>query len=496
MATVEHELKLAADDGFELPDLTDALPGSTSSPLAARRLEANYYDTADGRLGRHGITLRHRTGDDPPWTLKLPVAGASASALRRFEVTAEGGAGAVPDRILALLTAHLRHAALEPVASLVTERSGLVLFLDGERAVEVVDDRVAARRTDGTEVRFREIEAEAVGGPPRALRAVGKRLRAAGARADGAQPKLARVLAGDAGAAAVDGEALGPSARLLDVARAAVAAGFTRLLTHDPLVRLGEDPEAVHQARVATRRLRSDIRTLRDSIDGAWAFAVGEELRWLGEALGRVRDADVLDERLTAQVAGLPEVDRVMAAKLVGRLRTDRDAALADLLAVLSGERYFALLDRLEEAARRPPVTLAAEARAADTLPRLVRRRWRQLAAGVDALGADPADEDLHGVRIRAKRVRYAAEAAAPVVGKPARRHAAKVADVQEVLGSLQDAVTAEAWLREHSRKGGAAIALAAGELVMVQRQEAARARDEWRKAWKKASGKKVRSWL
>jgi CHAD domain-containing protein len=142
-----------------------------------------------------------------------------------------------------------------------------------------------------------------------------------------------------------------------------------------------------------------------------------------------------------------------------------------------------------------PPSDLADE-RAADVLVPLVRRPWRHLRDAVDHLGDDPPDELLHEVRIRAKRLRYAAEAVAGVIGKPARQLASAVAEVQGVLGDMQDAVVAETWLRRQAASGPPGQALVAGELVTLQRQEQQACRDNWAKPWKRASDKSLRRWL
>ena len=79
----ELEAKLIAPDELRLPDLSGLVKGATAVRLPGRHLEATYYDTAELRLARNGITLRYRSGEDgPPWTVKLPE-GSSAAALRR-----------------------------------------------------------------------------------------------------------------------------------------------------------------------------------------------------------------------------------------------------------------------------------------------------------------------------------------------------------------------------------------------------------------------------
>ncbi|HEX7277035.1 MAG TPA: CHAD domain-containing protein, partial [Acidimicrobiales bacterium] len=168
----------------------------------------------------------------------------------------------------------------------------------------------------------------------------------------------------------------------------------------------------------------------------------------------------------------------------------------AELLEAMESPRYIALLDRLIDAARQPKCRKAAEAPAAEVVPGLVATPWRKLRKAVEALPADPPDADLHQIRILAKRTRYAAEAAAPLVGRKAKAFAAAVAGLQEVLGDHQDAVVAEAWLRGAVEGADAAVSLAAGELIAVQMAQAAEGRKLWRKAWQKASAEKLRTWM
>jgi len=148
-------------------------------------------------------------------------------------------------------------------------------------------------------------------------------------------------------------------------------------------------------------------------------------------------------------------------------------------------------------AAADPRLLPEADALAKEAAPELVRRPWSHLEKAVEALADDHSDDALHQVRIRAKRCRYAAEAVAPVIGKPATRLASAVAEVQTVLGDWHDAVVAEEWLRHAVQGGGtAAKALAAGQLIAIERAEAAALRGSWRSDWKKVSSKKLREWL
>jgi CHAD domain-containing protein len=129
-------------------------------------------------------------------------------------------------------------------------------------------------------------------------------------------------------------------------------------------------------------------------------------------------------------------------------------------------------------------------------LPALVRRPWKHLRDAVAAVEPDGPDEELHQVRIRAKRCRYAAEVAAVAVGKPAKRLAAAVAELQEVLGEHQDAVVAEDWLRSVAPELSPAEALVAGQLVAGQRTIADASRREWADVWDRVNRPKLRAWM
>ena len=113
------------------------------------------------------------------------------------------------------------------------------------------------------------------------------------------------------------------------------------------------------------------------------------------------------------------------------------------------------------------------------------------------ALGDDATDSQLHEVRIRTKRARYAAEAAAPVVGKQARAFAHAAARLQDVLGELNDSVVAGAWLSAWAEQNGDASAAGAAEaLAAGERSTAAELRGRWRTAWEELADPKLRVWM
>jgi CHAD domain-containing protein len=504
-AAIEREIKLGAQPGFVLPDLEGAVPGATTERGDERVLDATYYDVHDLRLIRDGVTVRHRTGDadgQGTWTVKLPdVAGSLDGGLARAELELDGPPGPIPAEIAALVASRVRTGMLVPVARLRTTRRRLLLAgPDGSAIAEVDDDEVDVLE-DGTLVAsFREVEVElAAGASSDVLAAIVRRLRDAGAGEPDPTPKLARALGPRAllppELAPV---ALGRRATAADVLRRAFASSVRRIVEHDPAVRDG-DPEGVHQARVGTRRLRSDLRTFRPLLDRAWADPLRDELAWLAEALGVVRDADVLLVRLRDAAASLPPGDHALAENLLGRLVAERSEARERLLRdVLASERYLRLLDALVAGAASPRLDEKAEGRAKDVVPGLVRRPWKKLRREVAALGDDPSDEALHRVRIRAKRARYAAEVAVPVFGSAATKLAQAIGALQDVLGDHHDAVVAESWLRTSAAGPytDGAGALVAGEMIGLERAEAARLRRAWPPAWKAAAKAGRVRWL
>src|SRR2546427_12893836 len=116
---LEREVKLAAWGGFTVPPLDDVGPDVSVAPLKTKKLDATYYDTRDLRLARAGVSLRHRAGDDPPWTVKLPE-GDRGPGMSRHEIPFEGPVGTIPPPAAALVRAYARSAPLEAVARLKT----------------------------------------------------------------------------------------------------------------------------------------------------------------------------------------------------------------------------------------------------------------------------------------------------------------------------------------------------------------------------------------
>ena len=490
---LEREIKLAVTPGFRLPDLEDLAAAVETTPVDERRLETVYYDTPDLRLARWGCNLRYRQGEG--WTLKLPTT-TKGPALTRRELEFPGSGNRPPDAAVALVIAYVRRSTLVPVASLSTVRRRVqVKNRDGMVLAEVVDDDVSVIQGLRVQNQFREVEVELRDpSADRLLEPILARLRNAGAADEDQASKLARALGARATAAPeVDAVPLTPAATAGDLVRHVIALSVASLMRHDPGARLGDDPEDVHRARVATRRLRSQLRTFGTMLDPEWANSLREDLRWLGAGLGSVRDKQVMSQRFRGRTTALTADDFPIVTELSDELQAESEEARARLVLDMRTDRYIELIERLVEASRAPALTAEAQQPAASGVPALARRDWKRLRKGVSRLPESPADPELHRIRILAKRARYAAEAAAPVVGKVASRFADATAALQDVLGDHQDSVTAQQWLREAGRGPRAFVA---GELTAMEREAAAHDRAVWPKVWKKLDRRRLRKWM
>jgi inorganic triphosphatase YgiF len=338
--TVEREVKLAAGEGFTLPEL-----GGEVRPT--RIFVSTYHDTADLALARHGITFRHRVEDGAGvWQLKLPRAGETRVELER------GGPPAVPPPELAgLLAALLRTGPLVPVARLRTRRE--VVRASG---AEVVDDSVAVLDRQRVTRRFREIEVELLDGDEDTLRRLEQALRRAGADGGDFTPKLYRAL-----------DLVYPSEPLTVPEDAAPAEALalrlreqaTALVSRDPGTRLGSDPEDLHQLRVATRRLRAYLRAARPLLaalgsdrylallDRLDAYTASPPLAGGGETLAAIWWVEAKRLRRAVEALGDAPEDEALHAV---RIKVKRARYAAELAAHELGERGARYVARAKQA--------------------------------------------------------------------------------------------------------------------------------------------------
>jgi CHAD domain-containing protein len=473
-AQKEKEIKLTASDGLELVE-------DLGEPIESRVFTSMYYDTPDRALTAVGVTLRRRLENGKNiWQLKLP------GKQYRTEIELPGGPKRPPRQLRDSLIGLARGQELEETARLKTRRSGVKVRESGALA-EIVVDSVSVMDNGRVDSTFNEIEIEVLDGDEDILEDLYRKLRRRGAHASDGRPKLFRALGLPAD------EPREPSAGAAAHVRlsAYLARQRQQVLRHDPGVRLASDPEDVHQMRVALRRTRSVLATARPILAKEATEPFRAELKWLGGVLGTVRDLDVLLERLRTQVADLPADDRFAAERLVQVLATDRELAHAQLVEALESERYLALLDALASVAQAPALSGRTKSVAA-----LASREYRKLERGVAALPAEASEDELHRIRVRAKRARYAAELAEPAVGKKASRFITDAKRLQDVIGEHQDAVVAGQRIQQAlGVSRGRRVAFGAGRLVEREEERRRRARSKWRKAWRKLERSGQKAW-
>lgn len=497
--TLEVEAKLAASPGFQLPRLDGAVAGLLAHTGFRSAMDARYFDADDLRLLRSGMTLRHRTGEGGPegtWTLKTarPDHGGGDVAARE-EWTVAGALGDLPAELADHVRPWLRTAPLVVVAHVRTDRQRTSLTRGGEQVGQVDDDEVSVVIDDHVAARFREIEVECE--DRELLWALVDVLRTAGAGPPDPTPKLVRAL----GPRALQPPDIVPlsvpdDASAREVLRAAVTAATLRIIHNDAVIRTDGDPEGVHQARVGCRRLRSDLRTFAPLLDGGWAEPLRQELRWFATVLGTVRDLDVLAARLRRQRVELPAQDAAGVDGVLAHVWHQRADAVASVRTAMDSRRYLELLDCLVAVAASPPTTEAASAPGAEVLPALAHHAFARLRTHVRRLPKHPTDVHLHDLRIQAKKARYAADVALPVVGKRARRYTKAVGRLQDVLGDLHDAVVAEGWLRAAVGEVDGPTTFVLGSLAEVQRQEQRVLRRRWRRAWDDVDDVTLTRWM
>lgn len=384
---------------------------------------ATYHDTPDRRLARAGIALRRRM-ENGTGLWEAQIAGTT--------VCAPGGLRTLPEEVARRLSAPLRRGELVEIARLRAGEEDVAL-LEGQHVVRRYPDLADAER---------------------------------------------QLLP------APDAEAPARKAPALEHVRAYLRAQIAEVERTDPVLRLGDDIEALHELRVAVRRSRAVLRAARRLFDREWIDSLRAELRWLGGELGPARDLDVLLERLRAE-------EGTGVRPMRKQLETERRRARARVVAALESERYLSLLDGLAGAVDAPPV------RSIDvSLEAIAGKSFRKLCAVMSGLGSKPTDAELHRARIHAKRARYAAELAQPVAGKRARRFVDAAKRFQDVVGAHQDAAVAEEYIRSVlARSKSTSSAFAAGRLVERQRAGRRTARSDLPEAWKRLERRGRKAW-
>ncbi|HWD55868.1 MAG TPA: CHAD domain-containing protein [Acidimicrobiales bacterium] len=444
--------------------------GGTMTALAQtpRRLVDTYLDTDDWRVARAGFVARTRhRGRHDEVTVK-DLRPAEGSGLRqRLEVTevlpAAGVGGLGPEGPVGRrLRAIVGGRPLREVLQVRTRRRPFALRVGGVDVAEVaLDETVIVVGGGQRPMQLRRVEVEVRAEWLEALDPIVQQLRVS----CGLQP--ARLSKFEAGLLAVGLEVPGTpdlgrtdisaDSTMGDLAFAVVRRQFAVLRAKEPGTRLGEDPEELHDMRVANRRLRAALSLFAD-VFPVRAHAFREELGWLGRTLGAVRDLDV-------QLAGLGDLAAVTAGwsdglrddghdplvELFELLGREREEARAEMLGALDSVRWERLAKGLAAMARQGPArrSVATRVPAAIGLPALIVARHDAVAKAARRAKKTKVVTDFHRLRIKCKRLRYSLEFASEVYGGRTGRYVRELTAVQDELGLMQDAEVASLRLAE-----------------------------------------------
>jgi CHAD domain-containing protein len=509
MAATRHEeveRKYAVEAGSEYPSFSDVAAVAEVGRGVVSDLEAVYFDTPELDLLRHGITLRRRVGgDDQGWHLKEP-AGQDTRTETRLPLGR--AVSIVPERLRALVEPVVGSATLVPVARVTTHRTEHALRdASGADIAHFCDDVVNTERLVPPTLRrhWREWEIELAGGHRALLEHLEAAVVDAGAGPAPASSKVARALAVDPDDRGIEPPPIRPHRRLdtNEVLRAYLAEQLVVLKEHDAGLR----GESVHQLRIAARRLRSVLASYRDHMDAGTVDPVREELQWLGESLGAARDFEVLrrhlDEVLDDERDQATDPDtQTLRARINHDLDQAHHAGRTAAVEALASERYGRLVASLEAIVEDLTVRRPAIRRARSVLPVILERDVRRVRRAAKVVGrstpGEAHDVALHEVRKKVKRLRYSAESATPVLGRPAKTLVKRTKALQEALGAHQDTVAARAWLRDLAERsdGEVMVAFGAGRLHAGEEQRARSAERDYDEALRRLPQKHVGDWL
>jgi len=437
-----------------------SLPGLEVTPRPAKRLLDEYFDTVDWRLGRSGHVLRTRQRLGRYEATLKDQAASTDGLRRRLEVTEPLPTSSISDldpegpvgrRVRALAGAR----ALRQVLEVRTRRRPFTLTVHGAPVGEVaLDDTVIVVGTDRHRLRLQRVEVEVLPAWVESLAPLVERLRID----CGLQPAtLSKFEAGllAAGVAIPRGPDLGsteitPASGIGDLAYAVLRKDAASMIAHEPGTRLGDDPEDLHQMRVATRRLRAAL-ALFEQVLPVRAVRLREELGWLAAVLGAVRDLDIQLERIdgwTEDMSG----DHHQALDELGELLVRHHSkARVDLLEALDSRRFERLAAGLAALLEAGPSRriAAVQQNALLVLPELINARHRSAKKAARRAEHSGVVGDFHALRIRCKRLRYAIEFTDDLYRAEVKRYAKEIASLQDALGLIQDAEMAAGRLQD-----------------------------------------------
>jgi triphosphatase len=458
----EVEWQLAsADLGSVRRWLADhgTIDGLVLEPRSTLQIFDTYLDTDDWRIHRAGFALRIRSesGKSEATLKSLHSAGTEVADRREVSESLEQAdsesirhlMGPVGRRVQAVSGVH----ALLPLFEVRTSRQRFAIRREDEaqQLGEIaLDETVISRPHGEPQTSLQRVEVEALTEVHEPLQTLVKTLRSDCALEPASDTKYSQGLKSVGLAPGTAPEfsptAVEPSMPMVDVALANLRRYLSAWHLHEPGARLGDNPEELHDLRVAGRRLDAILRQFRSSLPAAFP-RIRPTLKKVLRALGEVRDLDVALSELETFRGGLSESDQENAEPLKQYLVSERGRARERMLSVLDSASVQKNLQQLTSLLAAPS---AASQQSSPTLtlalnvaPDMIRRRYRKVRKGADLLGSNSAMEAYHEVRGRVKKLRYALEAVAVIYGKPADEMLRALRRWQERLGVQQDAAVA-----------------------------------------------------
>ena len=448
--------------------LNGVLPaGFRVEPAGVKELNDAYFDTPEFHINRAGYTCRvRRKGEQAELTLKA-MAEASEGLRSRRELTEPLPPGA-PSPLAAsgpcgeLLRAATGRAEVREIFRLHTRRELFNLFDDGGPLGEVAVDETTIPVGEDRPVRLSRIEVEVhPDAVERARRFVATLVTANRLTEAGSSKFEAALIAtgqvvpevrSEFGSTAVSAELSAG-----EVAFAVLRKQFAAMRANEPGTRLGEDIEALHDMRVATRRLRAAMAAFRPFLTPR-ALHYRDQFGWVAAALGEVRDLDVQLERMHEWRANFPPERAAALESVEALLESRRRVARRRMLAVLDSRRYERLCESFAGVLRFGPPKSFAPGRTPvlAAAPDMVEKRYKRVRKAGDAISKSSPPEAYHALRIDAKKLRYALEFVGNgIYGKQALDFSARVTALQDVLGLHQDAYVAIDLLQEVADSSG-----------------------------------------
>jgi triphosphatase len=479
--------------------------GFSVEAIGTKELDDTYFDSPAWHMHRAGYTCRvRRKGAEAELTLKRmaePKDGMrSRRELTELLATPDAQPSAAPGACGALIRAVAGRNALQPIFRLQTRREVFNVSNEDGYLAEIALDETSIPVGEDRPVRLSRVEIEVEHDAVSRAKPFVEALVAANRLTEAGTSKFESALIATGQSvpsttAEFGSTVVGPEMTAGEVAYAVLRKQFTALRANEPGTRLGEDIEALHDMRVASRRLRAAMAAFRPYLTPRME-RLRVQLGWVAAALGEVRDLDVQIERMEEWRASF-EAERAAALEAVeGVLQTRRRAARKRMLAVLDSRRYERLCESFGNSLRIGPPRSFVPGRAPilAVAPDMVERRYKRVRKLGDQIKKDSPPDLYHQLRIDAKKLRYSLEFVGNgIYGKPALEFSARVTAMQDVLGLHQDAYVAIDMLQEvadsSGRRLGPATLMAMGSISERYRTDAVDLRAKFPAVYKPLAG-------